>query len=461
MNDIDPDRGRQHDEADREDHAGIDAGHGAAGRELSPHDRQQQRREVRACGNGKGQADHEGHVLAFEQNAEQDRGNAQADRCDLGDLHFFLLSRHPPADHAHIEVMGERRCAGQREARDDRQDRCKGDRGQEPEEGCSAERFGKQGSGHVAALVDAHDDLLAHEHCGAEADGHGEDVEVADKAGCDEHRFPRLLGVGDGVEAHQDVRQSGRAEHERQAERERVNGIGDEPAGLHELLGIERLRLAEQLGVAEVELRKGQDHEHRGAAQKQDGLDDLHPGGGEHAAEEHVHDHERADGHQRHFEGQSEHELDERAGADHLRNEVKEHRGERTGCRSRANGPLLETECDHVGKGVLAQVPERFGDEEHDDGPAHEPAHGIDEAVKAFGRHQPGDAEERCRAHVVAGKGEAVLETGDAPACRVELLRGARPLGCPVGDAERDQHEEKEENDRCCVYLSYCRLRHD
>ena len=169
------------------------------------------------------------------------------------------------------------------------------------------------------------------------------------------------------------------------------------------------------------------------------GLDDLHPGRRDHAAEEHVGDHQDADEHDGELEGQAEHQPEERAGADHLRDQVEEHRGQRTDGRRGADRPLLEPEGHDIGEGVLAEVAERLGDQEHDDRPAHEPADRVDQAVVALGGHEARDAEEGGGAHVVACEGQAVLEAGDAAAGGVELLGGARPLRRPVGDAERAQ----------------------
>ena len=50
---------------------------------------------------------------------------------------------------------------------------------------------------------------------GAEADNKGQDIEVTDKTGGVEHALARFFGVTHGKEAHQDVRQTGGAEHQR------------------------------------------------------------------------------------------------------------------------------------------------------------------------------------------------------------------------------------------------------
>ena len=78
-----------------------------------------------------------------------------------------------------------------------------------------------------SALVGRRTGIGHHEGDGAEADDEGQDVEVADEAGRAEHRLARRLGVGDGEEAHQDVRQAGGAEHQRHADPNR-DGISTE-----------------------------------------------------------------------------------------------------------------------------------------------------------------------------------------------------------------------------------------
>ena len=105
------------------------------------------------------------------------------------------------------------------------------------------------------------------------------------------------LAFGHGEEAHQDVRQPGGAEHEREAERDRVDrrtpgtcpGASEnvDSAVLFASASVEQL---DRVPADPVE------HEHRhhdDAGHQQHGLDDLHPRRGEHAAEDHVAEHER------------------------------------------------------------------------------------------------------------------------------------------------------------------------
>ena len=114
---------------------------------------------------------------------------------------------------------------------------------------------------------------------------------------------------------------------------------------------------------------------------------------------------------------------------------------------------LPEPERGDVGEGELAEIAQLLGDQERDDRPADQPAHRVDQAVIAGSVNQARNAQERGRRHVVAGDREAVLETGDAAAGRVEI-RGRRGLlRRPVCDAERkrdkgDEHADGDPVDR-------------
>jgi hypothetical protein len=115
------------------------------------------------------------------------------------------------------------------------------------------------------------------------------------------------------------------------------------------------------------------------------------------------------------------------APSNHLRNEIERDDGQRADGRQRAHRRRLEAEGGHIGKREAAEIAQSFGDQEEHDGPAHEPADGIDQAVEAGGEHQAGYAEERRGGHEVARDGEAVLEAGDAAACCIEVGGGPCP----------------------------------
>ena len=129
----------------------------------------------------------------------------------------------------------------------------------------------------------------------AEADDRDDQVEVADESRRVEHRRPRRLGVGHGVEAHQDVRQAEQAEHQRDAQRHRIDRIGHQPAGFQRALAVALRDGGVEPPEREIELREHEQREQRHPAQQQHGLDDLHPRRRDHPAEQHVDQHHDAD----------------------------------------------------------------------------------------------------------------------------------------------------------------------
>jgi hypothetical protein len=211
--------------------------------------------------------------------------------------------------------------------------------------------------------------------------------------------------------------------------------------------GCTSTRLGEQRFRVEAEFpQHRQRHEGR-ARQQKDGLDDLHPGGREHAAEGDIDDHQDADDDHRHPVVEAEQDLDQLAGADHLGDQVEGHGDQRAAGGEDADGRLAEAERGDVGEGVLAEVAQRLCDQEGDDGPADEKADRVDQPVEARKVNEPRDAEERGGRHIVAGDRDAVLESGDAAAGRIELGGGFRPLGRPIGNAEGQADEQHEHHD--------------
>ena len=292
-----------------------------------------------------------------------------------------------------------------------------------------------------APLASRKSGIGQHEGDRAEADDEGQQVEVADPAGRPHHRLARLLGARHGEEAHQDVRQPGGAEHQRHAEGDRRDRVLDEVARAHDRLpdraaaasavlpsfGARSVLIFTALGEHRLraEAEVPQHHEgHEGrAAEQQAGLDDLHPGGGGHAAEQHVDHHQRADDDHRDPVLEAEQQLDQLAGADHLRDQVEGHHDQRARGGEDAHRRLLEAERRHVGEGELAEVAQPLGHQEGDDRPADQEADRVDQPVVAARHHRRRDAEERGRRHVVAGDRQAVLEAGDAAAGGVEVGR--------------------------------------
>ena len=216
-------------------------------------------------------------------------------------------------------------------------------------------------------------------------------------------------------------------------------GIGHEPARGQHLGAVLGGRGVEEGEGRAAEAQEHEEGEEEGPAQQQGRLHDLHPGGGDHPPEEDVDQHHRPHDDDGGLVGQAEQEPDEVARPHHLRDEVEGHHGQGAEGGGHPHRGLAQAVGHHVREGVLAQVPQGLRDQEHHDGPAHEEADGVDEAVEAREGHEAGDAQEAGRAHVVAGEGEAVLEAGDAAARRVEVLGGVGAPGRPPGDAQGER----------------------
>ena len=153
----------------------------------------------------------------------------------------------------------------------------------------------------------------------------------------------------------------------------------------------------EQLARVEADFGQHEERQQDAGGHQDHGLDDLHPRRGEHAAEDHVGEHERADDHDRRGEGDADERLDQHARADHLRDEVDEQHGQRAERRGRAGGPLAQPEREHVGERVLARVAHPLGEEEQHGQEGDERGHQAHERVDAEEEHEAGEAEERGR----------------------------------------------------------------
>jgi len=105
------------------------------------------------------------------------------------------------------------------------------------------------------------------------------------------------------------------------------------------------------------------------------------PSGGQHAAEGDVQDDQDTDAGHRIGVIQTEQHLDQLARADHLTDQIQNHHHQRAGGGHGAHRHPLEAVGHHVGVGVFAEVAELLGHQEHDDRPADQPAHRVDQAI--------------------------------------------------------------------------------
>src|SRR5574343_1878654 len=454
---LDPDGRGQDDQADGGNQAGDAAPQCAAGGQTLPVHGQDQHREVDRGSHTERQGDQEGHVLVLEQDAEDDGDAADGDGGDAGYLHFLGAGGRALLDHTGVEVVRDGQGAGQCQAGDDSQDGGEGDGREEAEEDVAANGLGEVHDRHVGAADQLAADLaafeegrvLADDDDGGDAEDHDDEEEEADEAGGVEHGLAGFLGVRHGEEAHHDVRQAGGTEQQGQRQRHGGDRVGHQLARRHDrearLVGGDGL--GEQGVEGEVEAAEGEQHEHGAAAQQQAGLDDLDPGGGDHAAEGDVNHHQDADADDREVVVQPEQQLDQLAGADHLDDQVEADHGQRTDGGKGADAVLVEAVGGDVGEGELAQVAQALSHQEQDDRPADEEAHGVDEAIVALEVHHRGQTKQGRRRHVVASAGQAVLEAGDTAAGGVEVSRRLGLAGRPLGDAERGQHEDHEHGD--------------
>ena len=335
----------------------------------------------------------------------------------------------------------------------------------------AAQELREQGGRHVAARVDRGDVGRTDELGSAKAQEQRQHIEAADDGHGPDHRFARRLRGRHGEEAHQDVRQAGGAEHQRHAQRDLVDRRLEVQTrfeeALAELVGRHVLgRVAEQGSHARLHLRVAdhigqegrqreavgrphQHHEHDGRDDEQDGLDDLHPGGGDHAAEQHIGQHQHAHGDDRDFIVDADQGLDQHTAADHLRGQVEGGHGDDRDGADDAGLLRVVAVGQDVGQGVLADVAARLGDDEQHGDVSHQPAHRIHEAVVTVLADEARDAEEGRGRKIVTRDGPAVLQARDAAARGVEVGGRLHTLGREVGDEHRQaddggEHREGE-----------------
>ena len=190
------------------------------------------------------------------------------------------------------------------------------------------------------------------------------------------------------------MRQAGGAEEQCQRQRDGGDRIGHQLARRHDrdarLVGGDGL--GEQGVEGEVEAAEGEQHQYRAAAEQQTGLDDLHPGGGDHAAEGDVNHHQDTNADDCDVVIQPEQQLDQLAGTDHLDDQVEADHGQRAEGGKGADAVLVEAVGGDVGEGEFAEIAQPLGNQEQDDRPADEEADGVDEAVETLGVNQRGEA---------------------------------------------------------------------
>ena len=194
------------------------------------------------------------------------------------------------------------------------------------------------------------------------------------------------------------------------------------------------------------------DRHQRGAGDEQHRLDDLDVGGALHAADQHVGDHQHADGRDHEALAAAvvdvHQQRDQTAGAGHLREQVEERT--RPAWRSRRRcgpGRSRIRNDEHVGHREAAGVAQQLGDEQQGDQPGDEETDAVEEAVVAGQRDRSGDAEERGGRQVVAGDRDAVLAAGERGAGGVHVRGALVGLARPDDEHQGDGDERAEDGE--------------
>ena len=201
--------------------------------------------------------------------------------------------------------------------------------------------------------------------------------------------------------------------------------------------------LAEAAGLDDAQ--QGQQHH---SAHQDGGLDDLYPGGGEHAAKGHIHRHQGADGDYRQVELEAEDNGDQPPCAHHLSHQIDQRDGDGTGAQHHPGAWVLQTALHHIPEGVLAHPPQ--GADQNGKAET-ESAQGRDEVEGHIHPHQgveSDNTEDGARRHVVPGNGEAVLGAADLALGGVERRLAGVASSRPEGNAEGDGNGDEEVADR-------------
>jgi len=265
--------------------------------------------------------------------------------------------------------------------------------------------------------------------------------------------------VGHGVEAHQHVREARRAEQPRQPEREEVElrqaRLPVLQAGLQQRRTGSRVSLhrgAQQRGEVEPPPAQHPHRERRARDDQQRRLEDLHPRGALHAADQHVDEHEHthaadddrlaepvgvSDAHQ---------QGDEPAGPGDLGHQVEHGHEQRRRGGGRPHRAHPQPVAQHVGHRVAAGVAQRLGDEQQRDHPAGQRADREHDAVVAVDRHRADDAQERRGGQVVPRDRDAVLRAGETLAAGVVV--GGGPPAARGGDHDGEGRQDEPGEDR-------------
>ena len=231
--------------------------------------------------------------------------------------------------------------------------------------------------------------------------------------------------------------------------------VRNRPGSRYDAPSPEFERASRKMSIGLPDLREHEDRQDDRGRHQQHGLDDLHPGRGDHAAEDHVGEHEDPRQQDRELETDAHEGVDQQARAHHLGDQVEAGHREGAQRRGRTSGLLVHAEREHVGDRVLARVAHPLGEEEQHRQERDQEADRVQEPVESEQEDQAGDAQERRRRHVVAGDGETVLCAADAASRGPEVGGRCRAPRGPVGDAKGDPEDHPE--DRQGFDIDVCR----
>ena len=165
-----------------------------------------------------------------------------------------------------------------------------------PRNAGAAEHLGEQRRRHVAALVDRRDRVAADEHRRAEAEDERDEIEEADQRRRVEHRAPRGRArrapcrTASGCAAGRRCRTSARC----RARSPRAGSATSLPGASTPAPYCRARRRTARAGSSRTARARAPRAASRRASSRH-GLDDLHPGRRDHAAEQHVREHHDAD----------------------------------------------------------------------------------------------------------------------------------------------------------------------
>src|SRR5271156_3943729 len=458
------DAGADENQDDRSQQAGGKPRNGARGVETLPEKREQDHRKIRGSRDGESQGDEKRNIRrGAKHDGNGDGYRADHERSDACDAAFFTgIVLFAVTDDVGPHIVRKRCGSADGEPGDNGKNRGESDGGYKREENGAPKRVRQQRRAHIIAAV-FRDEVAAHDGGGAPAKKGGEDVEDADQPHGPNHGETRGFRVGHGVEADENMRQSGGSENQRHAERKKIEcavrrfiAQARREEILHDFGAVRRVVMhladgGEKRAEAEAKMREHHEAQQNGAGDQQNRFDDLHPGGGDHAAEDDVHNHQNSDARDRHVKADArtfQQQGDQRSGPDHLRDHIKRADSYGTERSHGAYRARMQAISKHVRHGVFASIAERLGDDEQNGEVSDQKADGVHESVVAKEGDEAGDAQERCGGHVITGDGDTVLPRADAAIGREIGSGGAgKPRG-PGSDSQSDGDEREKENER-------------